>query len=341
MTDDPQPQAEFALIDRLVRDHSSPDVVVGVGDDCAVLDVGGGQLLLVTTDLMTEGVHFLRSADPAALGDKLMAVNLSDVAAMGGRPTHAVLAMAVPADLDEGFLRHLYDGLYARAERHGAALVGGDTTASRGPLTLALTLTGRVDPCRMLLRSGARPGDRVLVSGTLGDSAAGLRLTLGADAAGLRDEDRDHLLARHHRPDPRVDLGRALAGLEGVTAAIDLSDGLASDLGHICDRSEVGARILTGQLPLSVALQRYCEATGAAAVELALAGGEDYELCVTARPGAVPRATQAARELGVPLTEVGSIRRAPGRVRVDPSGAEHPLIHRGFEHFRSSGRDND
>ncbi len=337
MSDRPHQQAEFALIDRLVRDDDGTDagVVVGVGDDCAVLDVGGGELQLVTTDLMTEGVHFLRSADPTALGDKLMAVNLSDVAAMGGQPAHAVLAMAVPEDLDEGFLRRLYDGLYACAERHGATLVGGDTTASRGPLTLALTLTGRVDICRLLLRDGARPGDRVLVSGSLGDSAAGLALALSGDVAGLRDEDRAHLLARHHRPEPRVALGRGLAGMDGVNAAIDLSDGLASDLGHICDRSSVGARVFIDRLPLSGALRRYCEAADADAVELALAGGEDYELCVTVRPDAVERARAAARKIGLPLTDVGEVCEGADRVRVDPHGAEHPLVHHGFEHFRS------
>jgi thiamine-monophosphate kinase len=339
--DRPRQQAEFALIDRLVRDDAGADagVVVGVGDDCAVLDVGGGELLLVTTDLMTEGVHFLRSADPKALGDKLMAVNLSDVAAMGGQPAHAVLAMAVPEDLDGGFLERLYDGLYACAERHGVTLVGGDTTASRGPLTLALTLTGRGDICRLLLRDGARPGDRVLVSGTLGDAAAGLALTLDDRVAGLSDEDRTHLLARHHRPEPRVALGRTLAGMEGVTAAIDLSDGLASDLGHICDRSSVGARVHMDQLPVSAALQRYCEATDADAAELALAGGEDYELCVTVRPDAVERARSAARGIGVPLRDVGEVCGGGERVRVDPDGTERPLVHIGFEHLQPPGRD--
>ena len=181
MTEKPGDVGEFDLIARLLRRGRAggDGVVLGVGDDCAVLEGGGDELLLMTTDLMTEGVHFLRASDPLDLGDKLMSVNLSDVAAMGGRPAHAVLAMAVPDDVEVGYLERVYAGLFARAERHGVSLVGGDTTASHGPLTLSLTLTGRVASDRVLRRDGASAGDRILVSGTIGDSAAGLGLLLG------------------------------------------------------------------------------------------------------------------------------------------------------------------
>ena len=335
MTDDLRDLGEFDLIRRLTSRGPADGrgVELGVGDDCAVLDVGGDEHQLVTTDLMTEGVHFLRSADPAAIGDKLMSVNLSDVAAMGGRPAHAVLAMAVPADVSPTYLDRLYEGLYARATRHGVSLVGGDTTASAGPLTLSLTLTGFAPPDRVLRRDAARPGDRVLVSGTLGDSAAGLALLLAAEDVALDADVSDPLLQRHLRPEPRVDLGRALAGVEGVGAAIDLSDGLASDLAHVCERSGVGARIHLADIPISEPLRRFGELTGSDALALALGGGEDYELCVTVRAEAVPGARAAAEGAGVPLTDVGEIVEEPGVVWVDPDGMEIASSPDGYDHF--------
>ena len=326
MTDDLRDLGEFDLIRRL----TSLGPAAGRGVE---LDVGGAERLLVTTDLMTEGIHFVREAEPASIGDKLMAVNLSDVAAMGGRPAHAVIAMAVPGDVSPVFLDALYTGLYARAARHGVTLVGGDTTASLGPLTLSLTLTGLAPPDRVLRRDAARPGDRVLVSGTLGDSAAGLALLLAAEPPPLDADVREPLLARHTCPEPRVDLGRELATVDGMGAAIDLSDGLASDLGHVCERSGVGARVLLERIPLSEPLQRFGEATGSDALALALGGGEDYELCVTVRPAAVAAALAAADRAGVPLTDVGEIVEEPGLVWVDPGGMEMSSSASGFDHF--------
>ena len=302
---------EFGLIERLVRsvDGEGEGVVVGVGDDCAVIDDGAERLLLMTTDLMAEGVHFLASAEPESLGDKLLSVNLSDVAAMGGEPRHAVIALAVPETLDVAFLDGVYRGLSRRAALHGVTLVGGDTTASRSGLVMSISLTGRVAPDRVLRRDGAEVGDRILVSGTLGDSAAGLALrTRQQGTRGrLAPDERDYLLSRHDTPEPRVHLGRALADDGSVTSAIDLSDGLASDLQHVCRRSATGAVVDVDSLPLSGALRRYAESASVDPRELATCGGEDYELCVTTGRGAVTRLQKRAAAVGVQLTDVGQI----------------------------------
>ncbi len=334
---------EFGLIARLTAGLADGDesVVVGVGDDCAVLDDGGDRLLLITTDLMAEGVHFLPRTDPVALGDKLLSVNLSDVAAMGGTPRHAVLAVAVPAGLEVAYLDGVYAGLRRRARRHGVSVVGGDTTRSGAGLVLSLTLTGRARRGGVLTRSGARPGDAILVSGTLGDSGAGLALSTAVGDAGalgtlpgLAQADRDVLRARHDTPEPRVDLGRMLPRFEGVHAAIDLSDGLASDLGHICRRSEVGARIDLSLLPLSGALLRFAAETGWDPRSLAASAGEDYELCVAVDPGASSTLVAEARALGIGLTEVG--RMADGHSDIQwTDGNGHPVDppSGGWDHF--------
>ena len=338
----PRDLGEFGLIERLVGSGcgAGDGVVLGVGDDCAVIDDGAERLLLMTTDLMAEGVHFLSSVEPEGLGDKLLSVNLSDVAAMGGEPRHAVIALALPETLDVSFLDGVYSGLRRRAARHRVTLVGGDTTASRSGLVMAITLTGRVEAGRVLRRDGARVGDRVLVSGTIGDSTAGLalRTKLSGARGRLARADMEYLLARHDTPEPRIDLGRTLAEDGGVTAAIDLSDGLASDLGHVCRRSSKGAVICVDQLPLSDALRRYAQLASVDARAVAACGGEDYELCVTAGPEAVARLQDRATEVGAQLTDVGEIV-AGGELcwttregaRFEPSG--------GWEHFGSTDLD--
>ncbi len=334
----PHDLGEFGLIDQLtsVLPAAGGDVVQGVGDDCAVIDDGGDRLLLITTDLMAEGVHFLPDADPEAVGRKLVAVNASDVAAMGGEPRQAVVAMALPPGLAVARLEGLYRGMAAACARYGVDLVGGDTTASRSGLVLTLTVTGRVTPAHLLRRDGARVGDRVLVSGTIGDSAAGLALLVGAAegraAPDLADEHGVTLCDRHLRPEARVALGRALAARGGVTAAIDLSDGLGSDLGHVCRRSHVGAEVQVHKLPVSSALQAFCSATGADAVVLAVSGGEDYELCLTADPDAVTGLRAAAADLGVPLTDVGGVVEDDGVRWLDREGTPRE-VGRGWDHF--------
>jgi thiamine-monophosphate kinase len=339
MARDPHALGEFDLIDRLTAglDTGDPAVRVGVGDDCAVIDDGGDGPLLVTCDLMAEGVHFLSGAKPVALGDKLLAVNISDIAAMGGRPAHALLALAIAPGVDVGYLERVYAGLDRRARRHGVSLVGGDTTASRSGLVLSLTLLGRGSPGRVLTRDAARPGDRILVSGTLGDSGAGLLLLSGAgdDPPDLSREHADQLRQRHILPEPRVELGLALAALDGVHAAIDISDGLASDLGHICRRSRVGARVDLDRIPLSAPLRSFA----ADPLALAIGAGEDYELCVTVSPAAAGSVLAAAATVGVPLTDVGEIVEGEGIVWRSAGTTVDPPASGGWDHFAAEKKD--
>ncbi len=330
MAEDLRELGEFGLIERLTAaaPPAGTGVQIGVGDDCAVIDDGNAQRLLITTDLMAEDVHFLRSTDPRLLGHKLLAVNLSDIAAMGGEPRQAVVSLAIPEGLDASYLDGIYAGLYELAEPHAVDVVGGDTTGSRSGLVLSLTLTGRAAPEQLLTRSGAAAGDEIWVSGTLGDAAAGLA-GLGDEPAGA---DEEFLRQRQLAPTPRIALGRALAASSEVTAALDVSDGLASDLGHLCARSGVGAVVDVDRLPLSGPLTRTM-GHGGGAVTLALGGGEDYELCFTARAGAGLAAV--AEATGVPLTRIGEISVGrPMGVSWQWEGRAYDPGRLGWDHFR-------
>ena len=295
----------------------------------------GDRVLLLTADLMVEEVHFLRAADPEGIGYKLLAVNLSDVAAMGGEPRDAVVSVAIPTDFDVGYMERIYEGLYACADRFRVNVAGGDTTRSPGPLVLNLTLTGRMERDRVCMRSGARPRDLVYVSGTLGDSAAGLALLLGREVE-VASKDRVYLLRRHHRPEPRVALGRALAETGAVTAMIDLSDGLASDLRHICTQSGTSAAIAADRVPMSPALRRFCGATETDPLSPALSGGEDYELLFTVDPERSGRIETLGREDGLPpITRIGRVEAGPPALFLrDRDGGREPLEASGFDHFR-------
>ncbi|NLG59170.1 MAG: thiamine-phosphate kinase [Gammaproteobacteria bacterium] len=315
----------IACIQRRARRRG--DVVTGIGDDAAVLRPGDGRELVVTTDVLNEGVHFLAAQPPADIGWKALAVNLSDLAAMGAAPAWCTLALTLPGP-DAAWCDAMLDGFFALADTHDIALVGGDTT--RGPLALGVTAIGQIEPARVLRRAGAMPGDDIWVSGTLGDAAAALALApvAGGDApdAFLRE--------RLQRPTPRVALGRALAGV--ARAGIDLSDGLLADLGHICKASGVGARVMLDELPASPPL---VAAAGGRHERWnwQVAGGDDYELCVTAPPGARERILSAAEAAGVPVTRIGVITDpAPAgpAVRLVDSGGESWVPDRsGYQHF--------
>jgi thiamine-monophosphate kinase len=292
-------------------------VVLGVGDDCSVTRLPGGQLQLVTTDLLLENVHFLRDViQPEELGAKAMAVNLSDIAAMGGTALDAWVSLGLSQAVDVEWVDRLYSGMTRVAAAHRVSLLGGDTTAAE-QIVLNLVLLGEVAPGEILLRSGAQPGDRIFVSGHLGDSAAGLHA--------LRERlEAPELVRRHHSPEPRLELGRRLATSGLVHAAIDLSDGLASDLNHICDASGVGSEVHADQLPRSAALEAYCRRHHLDPVAFALAGGEDYELLVT---GAL-----ALRDIPG-LVEVGEV--VGGDERTLLCGDTRcPLEPAGFDHLR-------
>ena len=317
---------EFDLIGRFftrpARRHP-----LGVGDDCALLQPAPGMQLAVTSDMLVEGRHFLSSVDPGRLGHKALAVNLSDLAACGAQPLAFTLALALP-QVDEAWLEGFAGGLFALAEAHGCELVGGDTT--RGPLNICITAFGEVPAGQALLRSGARAGEDLWVSGTLGDARLALeafrgRLSLPQavfEAARLRME----------RPEPRVALGLALRGL--ASAAIDVSDGLLGDLGHVLRRSGVGATVQADwALPLLAAVGQGAGLEAPWVEELVLAGGDDYELAFTAPPERRDAVAAAGAAAGVPVTRIGRIDAEPG-LRVLGSDGQ-PLARRfaSFDHF--------
>lgn len=312
---------EFDLIDQFTRalPLAGRGVVLGPGDDAAVLRPAPGEDLVATVDAVVEGVHFDGRSTPADVGWKALAVNLSDLAAMGARPVAALVALALPRETEAARIRGVARGLGACARAFGTPVVGGNVTRA-GALSLTVTVLGAVPQGRAVLREGARPGDLVAVTGTLGDAALGL--ARGAAAP---------LARRQRRPTPRVGAGLALAGL--VRAAIDVSDGLVQDLGHLCTASRVGARIGLVDLPLSAAYRR-------AAVRLAdpyaaaLSGGEDYELVVAVPPSNLGAATAAAAAAGVRLTPIGRFVRGRG-VRVVGVRGEPLAVPAGHDHLRT------
>jgi thiamine-monophosphate kinase len=313
---------EFELIAR----HFTRPVrraALGVGDDCALVVPTPGMQLAVSSDMLVEGRHFLSTVAPARLGHKALAVNLSDLAACGAEPLAFTLALALPRG-DDAFAAGLAQGLFALAEAHGIELVGGDTTA--GPLNLCLTVIGQVPAGQALLRSGARVGDRLWVSGRLGDARLALEVFRGTLA--LAGEHFEQVRQAMELPQPRVALGLALRGL--ATSAIDLSDGLTGDLGHVLARSGVGATVQVDQIPRSATLaalpaplQQRC----------LLTGGDDYELLFTAAPGRDAEVHAAGERAGVAVTAIGHIEAAPGLRLVDAQGRPVITSERAFDHF--------
>jgi thiamine-monophosphate kinase len=332
---------EFELIARLTGNLATRgDVVLGVGDDCAVLDIGGDNWLLATCDSQVEGVHFtLQTSSPEQIGRKALAINLSDIAAMGGEPRYALVSLILPKRLPVAVLDGVYAGLGQEAERYATALVGGNIAGSgKGEqLVIDITLLGTVERGRALMRSGAHVGDTIFVTGSPGDSAAGLHTLLHPDQ-GYPQDAQEAVRASHRTPRPRVREGRALADLAPgiVTAMIDISDGLSGDLGHICERSNVGARIEVGRLPISPAMRAVAASAGHDPLDFALHGGEDYELLFTAAPGherEISEAIQAAT--GIPVTAIGTILPVEAGMKlVYPDGREEALAVRSWDHLR-------
>lgn len=320
------PRSEFSLIREYLTNLGTrrDDVRLGVGDDAALLQPPAGQLLAVSTDTLVAGVHFPEDAPVAAIGHKSLAANLSDLAAMAAEPAWATLSLTLPA-ADADWLHAFADGFDALAREHGVALVGGDLC--RGPLSITVQITGFVPEGQALRRSGAAVGDHVVVSGCLGDAALGLRVW---QADPRQDSETDLLTERLHRPSPRVQLGLHLRGL--ASAAIDLSDGLASDLGHLLTASGCGAEIVQQDLPCSAAALRHVGAVGAR--QAALAGGDDYELCFTVPDRALPALDRVAAEAGTALTVIGRVVAEPGLRLRQADGCLVPVTASGFQHFR-------
>jgi thiamine-monophosphate kinase len=281
----------------------------GIGDDAAVVRPGPGGTLLLTTDLLAEGVHFCRdTARPEDIGFKAAVANLSDIAAMGGTPQFVMVSLAIPSGWTAAGIGRLYKGLMEACRPHGVELVGGDTSASRQGLFISVTLTGYADRTRVLTRSTARAGHFIYVTGTLGDSLAGLGLLQNGGGAGLTRRQERYLVDRHRRPVARIQAGRLLARRRLASAAIDLSDGLSGDLSHLCAQSGVGAEILADALPLSPACRAYAAARALDPDSLALQGGEDYELLFTVPPGRRDQVDRLAERAGLSWSPIGVIR---------------------------------
>ena len=301
-------------------------VALGIGDDCALLAVAPGMQLAVSCDMLLEGRHFLSTVDPFRLGHKALAVNLSDLAACGARPLAFTLALALP-QADEAWLAGFSAGLFALADAHECELVGGDTT--RGPLNICITVFGEVPTGHALLRSGARAGDDLYVSGALG--AARLALEVFRGRRHVTANVFETARARLEQPTPRVALGQALRGV--ASAMVDLSDGLTGDLGHVLKQSGVGARIETGAALALLDAELAAELDPETALALVLAGGDDYELAFTAPPAAREAVQRAAATAATPVQRIGRIEAEAGLRLAQPDGSLLPQRPAAFDHF--------
>jgi thiamine-monophosphate kinase len=322
---------EFELIEILRARCASArnDVRVGIGDDAAVLAPPANHELIAATDTLVAGVHFPSSTKAEDIGWKSLAVNLSDLAAMGATPAWALLALTLPS-ADRDFVERFADGFAALAAQHHVALIGGDTT--RGPLTITVTVLGFAPPTQALLRGGAHVGDLVFVTGTVGDAAAGLRCiaeAASADAASIPADVCETLRARLDRPTPRVAAGTVLRGV--ASACIDVSDGLLADLGHVASRSGVGIEITASALPASPALLRAFEEPMRLALQAT--GGDDYELAFTLAPADEAATLRDLAKIGCGATRIGRVVEGSGVRLLDDAANEIRLTHRGWDHF--------
>jgi thiamine-monophosphate kinase len=314
---------EFDLIARHFT-RATPGAVLGVGDDCALLAPTPGMQLAVSSDMLLEGRHFSPQDSPAGIGHKSLAVNLSDLAAMGATPRWATLSIALP-EADDAWLTAFARGFFRMADQHGIELVGGDTT--RGALTISITVIGEVPPGLALRRDGAQAGDDVWVSGVIGSAALALAYRQGR--LSMEQIDAAKVLPALYLPTPRVALGIALRGI--ASSAIDISDGLLGDLGHILQRSQVGAILEFAALPTLPVAQAYLHEEVAAGC--VLAGGDDYELCFTAAPGKRDAVLEAAAGAGVAVTRIGRIAAESGLSVIDTNGQPLAIKNTGYDHF--------
>jgi thiamine-monophosphate kinase len=314
---------EFDVIARYFT-RPAANAVLGVGDDCALVDVANGMDLAVSVDTMVSGTHFFPDVDPETLGHKALAVNLSDMAAMGAMPYWAMLALTLPK-VDHDWLRAFAKGFFDLAEEFNVSLIGGDTT--RGPLTMTVTIMGEVPAGAALRRSGAKVGNDIWVSGYIGDAALAVAHRHGKLV--LTEADYHEAVMRLYEPTPRVALGQALRGL--ATAAIDVSDGLLADLGHICKLSNVGATVELASIPLSaIGAKHVASDAGRNAI---VAGGDDYELCFTAHPNSRESIQDLTKMMEIPLTRIGQVKRGKGVSLLGADGRAVKIDGRGFDHF--------
>ncbi len=332
---------EFGLISRIrkLSRHRTSSATVGIGDDAAALKFAAARDVLATTDLLIQDVHFdLSCTDYYSLGWKSAAVNLSDIAAMGAVPRFCLTALGIPRTTRVEQVLEFYRGFEEQLRRAKTELVGGDTCASPKALFISVTILGQARRSEIVTRSGARPGDLIFVTGSLGDSAAGLDILkqgMHLRPAAATDASRvERLVEKHLRPEPRTSEGRMIALTGCASAMIDLSDGLSSDLGHICEESRTGAVIEADRIPLSPALTALSARLGADALEYALSGGEDYELLFTVPP----RKLRRLEGLGLPVTRIGVVTRGRRVLLKDSEGRTSALPAAGYNHFAEEGR---
>lgn len=331
---------EFDLIARLTQALPAyQGVIQGIGDDCAILDLPGDMVLLATNDSQVEGVHFtLQTSEPQHIGRKSLAVNLSDIAAMGGEPRYVLVSLVLPPQLPVEVLDGIYAGLRLEAEQYDVSIVGGNIAGAgqADRVIIDISLLGFVERRRAMLRSGAQVGDLVCVTGSLGDAVAGL-YTLLHPQYPYPSYALEAVQSRQRTPQARVQAGRVLGqfALHTVTAMLDISDGLSGDLGHLCERSQIGARIELASLPLSHAMQSIATAVQANPIDWALHGGEDYELLFTVSPNMAQRVIEAVETAtAIPVTIIGTIREASeGMSVVQPGGQVEPLLVKSWDHL--------
>jgi thiamine-monophosphate kinase len=322
---DRQAKGEFAFIERHLRPLAVGNQgALDLADDAALLEPAAGMQLVIAKDALVEGVHFLPHDPAGDIAQKLLRTNLSDMAAMGATPGGYLLALMRPKRLPPEWLERFCQGLALDQATFGITLLGGDTVVTPGPMTLSATMLGETPRGQALRRAGARVGDDIYISGTLGDSALGLQVLQGRLSPPMTAS--QYLIERYRRPIPRVELGEALRGL--AHAAIDISDGLLADLGHVLDVSEVGAVIHVHHLPMSQAA-----ASQRGSLDAALAGGDDYELLFTAHPEQRPAIRAIGQELSLPLTVIGQIVETPGLEVLDADGRPLRLDVSGWQHF--------
>jgi len=324
---------EFGLIDKIRKSSacSSPAVVVGIGDDAAVIKMAASSVLLATTDMLIEHVHFdLSLTDFPSLGWKSAAVNLSDIAAMGGIPRFCLSSLAIPSGISVEAVKGFYRGFSSLLRAHNTMLVGGDTSSSKSGFVVSVSVLGETKRGMAVYRSGAKYGDSVFVTGTLGDSGAGLEILKSGhrgQRAGVRN-----LIKKHNRPVPRIEWGRQIALAKCASAMIDISDGLSSDLSHICDASGVGAVLFSDKIPLSTSLLKSATCLEKKPLHYALSGGEDYELLFTVPPSRMNK----LKSLRIPITEIGRITKGNGLFLVNAEGRKALLKPTGYNHFKGS-----
>lgn len=319
---------EFGLIDRIAAKVAQKSgISIGIGDDAAAVEPTAGLLTLVTSDMLVEGIHFdLGLCDPVTLGRKSLAVNLSDIAAMGGRPRHYLLSLAIPRELPVEFLDGFVAGMLERGEEFGVTLIGGDTCSSPRGLVISVTVMGEQSSDRIVRRDGARPGDLIWVTGTLGDAALGLELL-------KRGEREGGAVIRHLDPTPRVREGMNLAEAGIPSAMIDVSDGLLADLGHILDLSGAGARLYLEKIPLSDCFREAQPTLATDPFRFPLSGGEDYELLFTTPPDKLSAVHSLLGETGTGATVIGEITDSGRLSLLTPLGTEYPAVQKGYNHF--------